>query len=133
MTLRVLTVLVVLVLPSLARAAEGSFHLCQGGVQLNVTCCCDHERTVQQPQPDACLSGEHDECCGELKVQQAPAPASTAPSRQAWTPLLPAMVHQPVLSVSPEPETLLPAWGAIHGVHRATAPPLYIQHCSYLK
>lgn len=133
MTFRVLTVLAVLVLPPLAEAAEGLFHLCHDSVQLNFTCCCDHEREVQQPQRDACLSGEHANCCGELKVQQAVTPASTAPSGQSWMPLPLMMVLQPVLRVPPAPEPLLPAWVSIHGVHRSTAPPLYIQHCSYLK
>ena len=133
MTLRALAVLAVLVLPSLAGAAEGLFHLCQGSVQLNFTCCCDHKREVPQPQPAACISGEQGGCCSELKAQQAPTPTSTAPSGQAWAPLPVALAHPPVLGVPPAPEMLPPAWVRIRGVHRSTAPPLYIQHCSYLK
>lgn len=134
MALRVLAVLAVLVLPSLAGAVEGLFHLCHGSVQLDLSCCCDHdEGNVRQSQPDAYLPGEHDACCGELKAQHVPTPASKMPSGHAWTPVPVAMVPQSVPSIPPAPETLPLAWVRLLGVHRATAPPLYIQHCSYLK
>lgn len=132
MALRALVLLAILGLPPVAGAAEGLFHLCHGSMQLNVTCCCEHTRARQAP-PDARISGEQDGCCDELKVQHLPTQTSTAASGSAWTPLPVAMVPQPVFSVPPAPETLPPAWVRIRGVHRSTAPPLYIQHCSYLK
>ena len=80
------------------------------------------------------LSGEQaGGCCDELRAQDLPTPPSTAASGHAWTPLPVAMAPQPTLSVPPAPESLPPAWVRIRGVHRSTAPPLYIQNCSYLK
>lgn len=132
MLLRALALLAVLVLPSLAGAAEGLFHLCQGRVQLNSTCCCDHSRKAPPP-PEEGLSGDHDTCCDELKARHVPTPTSTTPSGHAWTPLPLAMVPPRVLGIPPAEETLPPVWRLSRGVHRSTAPPLYIQHCSYLK
>jgi hypothetical protein len=130
--LRTLAVLLILGLNSTAGAAEGLFHLCRGRLQFDLTCCCSHAKVEQVP-PDAQLSGEHPACCDELKVQLASTPSATAASRHAWLPLPVAVVPRMASVVPPAVETLPPEWVRIRGVHPSTAPPLYIQHCSYLR
>jgi hypothetical protein len=130
--LRTLALLLILGLHSTAGAAEGLFHLCHGRLQFDLTCCCDHAKAEQAP-PDARVSGEHHACCDELKLQRAPTQSATAVSGHAWMPLPVAVVPRMAFVLPPAAEAASPAWVRIRGVHRSTAPPLYIQHCSYLK
>ncbi|NOK00772.1 MULTISPECIES: hypothetical protein [Myxococcus] len=134
MLVRVLTLLVVLGLPPIAGAVEGLFHFCQGTVKLDLTCVCPRAQRAKAAADaqEAGIRGNHHDCCGELAVQlPAPEPV-TASSRHAWalTPL--AVLPQAVPEVPPAPESLPTSWVRIRGVHHSTAPPLYLQHCSYL-
>jgi hypothetical protein len=131
MMLRAWTLLAVLVLSPVAGALEGLFHLCHGSVQPNPTCCCDHQGT-RRPYPATYVSGTLEGCCDALQVQRAPTPAATTASEQAQALHLVQAVLAPVPALPPPPETLPPVWRRARGIHRATAPPLYIQHCSYL-
>ncbi len=131
MALRALTLVVVLGLPPAVGAVEGLFHLCHGRVQFDLTCCCDHSQAAQR-LPDACVSSEHGTCCGELKAQLAPEPPATATSGGVWAPLPVVVAQQVAPTVPPAPELLPTLWVRTRGVHRATAPPLYLQNCSYL-
>ncbi len=130
--LRTLALLLILGLHSTAGAAEGLFHLCQGRLQLDLTCCCDHAKAEQAP-PDSHISGEHHECCDELKLQRASTQSATAASGHTWVPLPVAVVPRMASIIPPAGETLPPAWVRIRGVHHSTAPPLYLQHCSILR
>jgi hypothetical protein len=131
MALRTLALLAVLVLPSFAGAAEGLFHLCRGSPRLSWSCCCDRQVSGQpsHAQPEA--TGARHDCCGELRAQRLAAPSATAASGlHHEVPPLVALPHTP--QVMPPAVRVIPAWVRLGGVHRATAPPLYIQNCSYL-
>ncbi|ATB45423.1 hypothetical protein [Corallococcus macrosporus] len=134
MLLRVLTLLVVLGLPPIAGAAEGLFHLCQGTVKLDLTCAC-HQAKRSKAAPvsqEAGILGDHQDCCGELAVRlPAPEPV-TASAGPSWTLAPLALPPQAVTAAPPAPEALPSSWVRIRGVHHATAPPLYLRHCSYL-
>lgn len=133
---RALLLLVILGLSPVAGAAEGLFHLCRGNVRLTLTCCCDHDAKKagkQPPHSEARLTDEKAPCCDELNAPLTPSQTPTTTPGHAWSPLPVALVPQSVSTVPPAPETLPPAWVRIRGVHRSTAPPLYVQHCSYLK
>ncbi|WIG95029.1 hypothetical protein [Myxococcus sp. SDU36] len=134
MLLRVLTLLVVLGLPPIAGAAEGLFHLCQGTVKLDLTCACHQAKRAKAAKaaPEAGIHADHRDCCGELAVRlPAPEPV-TSSSGPSWTLTPLAVLPQAVAVVPPAPESLPTSWVRIRGVHRATAPPLYLRHCSYL-
>jgi hypothetical protein len=131
MALRTLALLAVLLLPSFAGAAEGMFHLCRGSPRLWWSCCCKRQPGGQpshaQPEASATRQG----CCGELKAQRPTVPTATvAPELHREAPQLVALQHTP--ATVPPAERVTPAWVRLGGVHRATAPPLYIQNCSYL-
>jgi hypothetical protein len=131
MALRTLALLAVLLLPSFAGAAEGLFHLCRGSPRLWWSCCCDHQASGQpshaQPEASATRQG----CCGELRAQRPTRPTATAaPELHREAPQLIALPH--TLPIAPSAERVIPAWVRLRGVHRATAPPLYLQNCSYL-
>lgn len=134
MLLRVLTLLVVLGLPPIAGAAEGLFHLCQGTVKLDLACACHQAKRAKAPPvaEEAGIRADHQDCCGELAVRlPAPEPV-TASAAPAWTLTPLAVLPTTAALVPPAPESLPTSWVRLQGVHRATAPPLYQQHCSYL-
>jgi hypothetical protein len=131
MALRTLALLAVLLLPSFAGAAEGLFHLCRGSPRLWWSCCCKRQASGQpsHAQPEA--TGARHGCCGELRIQRPTGPsATTAPELHREAPQL-AALPQTSLTV-PAAERVIPAWVRLGGVHRSTAPPLYLQNCSYL-
>lgn len=132
MALRTLALVVLLGLPSVAGAVEGLFHLCHGRVQLDLTCCCDHSQSPPRPASRAHLSAEQDICCAELKAQRSVSPTVMVELKPSWAPLPLALMPHEAPSAPPGPEKLPSTWEAARGVHHATAPPLYIQHCSYL-
>ncbi len=127
--------LVVLGLPPIAGAAEGLFHLCQGTVKLDLTCACHQAmraKTSPAASPEPGILVDHHDCCGELAVRlPAPEPV-TSGAGHSWTLTPLAVIPQAVVLAPPAPEALPSSWVRTRGVHRATAPPLYIQHCSYL-
>jgi hypothetical protein len=131
MALRTLALLAVLLLPSFAGAAEGLFHLCRGSPRLWWSCCCDKQASGQpsHAQPEA--TGARQDCCGELRAQRPTAPtATTAAELHHEVAQLAALPHTP--PALPPAQRVIPTWVRLGGVHRSTAPPLYLQNCSYL-
>jgi hypothetical protein len=132
MALRAFALLAVLVLPSLAGAAEGLFHLCRGSPRLWWSCCCDKQASQQPPHAQPQTTGARQGCCGELTAQRPSEPTATAATeRHHEAPRLVALLHTPS-AVPPTAEVFILSWVRLGGVHRSTAPPLYIQNCSYL-
>jgi hypothetical protein len=131
MALRTLALLAVLLLPSFAGAAEGLFHLCCGSPRLWWSCCCERQASGQpsHAQPEATATRQA--CCSELRAQRPTGPSTTtAPELHHEAPRLAALPHMP--PTVPPAQRVIPAWVRLGGVHRSTAPPLYLQNCSYL-
>jgi hypothetical protein len=132
MALRVLTLLALLGLHSGMGALTGLLHLCQDEMKPRAGCCCGHG-AKKGHMPQAGL-GERDEvrCC-DAPVVRPTTPAALASSESRWE-LSPRALPPapPVLAPPPEPESLPDAWVRTAGIRRANAPPLYIQHCTYL-
>lgn len=131
MALRVLALMALLGLHSGLSAVTGLLHLCQDEVRLRASCCCDHGQKGHAPGTGLDRASEL-RCCDAPVVQPASEQA-LASAESRWELSQRALPPSPpVLAPPPEPESLPDAWVRTAGVRRATAPPLYIQHCSYL-
>ena len=132
MALRALALLLMFaVLQPAWGAVAGLFHLCNGQAQLELTCCCTHEESTPG------IRAPHGSCCQTLKAAEAAEP---------WT--RPEVLKQGEVSTAPEavvvaapaPPSAAPVQCDRAGAHpwtdraltRATAPPLFLQHCSFL-
>jgi hypothetical protein len=75
----------------------------------------------------------HEVRCCDAPVVQSESATALAASESRWE-LPPQLMPPapPVLVPPPEPESLPEAWVRTEGVRRSTAPPLYLQNCSYL-
>lgn len=127
--LRALALVTVLGLHSTAGAVEAAFHLCNGAAQFELTCCCSAEETADAASES--VAEPQGQCCSEISAQhQQPTPA-TSVSAEIWSP--PPFELQPSVAALAAPTGPLAVdWGRTRGVHRATAPPLFVQNCSYL-
>lgn len=132
MALRVLAMVVFLGLHTGMGALTGLLHLCQGEVTLRASCCCGHGKKEQAPAPQQMQQAKELRCCDAPVVQPERA-AALASSEGRWElPERAVLPPPPVLSPPPEPESLAEAWIRTEGIRRSTAPPLYLQNCSYL-
>ncbi|MCI0570463.1 MAG: hypothetical protein L0Y66_06905 [Myxococcaceae bacterium] len=130
MSLRALTLMMVLGLHATASAATGLFHLCGGEARLQARCCCGKGAEGKQGPGMQALA---DECCETLAVDHTASPSATPDAEKRWE--APRLLSLAVAtSAAPELalDTFPVTWVRARGVSRATAPPLYLQHCSYL-
>jgi hypothetical protein len=132
MSLRAFALMLVLGLHSSASAAAGLFHLCRGEAQLKASCCCPTVTGAQGGQ-NVTAEAAPGACCDEPEVRHAPAAPASLDADKRWTavPLLALPVARSH-ALQPLLDTFAVKWVRARGVSRATAPPLYIQHCSYL-
>ncbi|QRK11488.1 hypothetical protein JQX13_16275 [Archangium violaceum] len=132
MGLRVLALVAFLGLHSGMGALTGLLHLCRDEVRLRATCCCGHGKKAGQPAPQELGQAAELRCCDAPVVRPEQSTALAMFESRWELPAKALLPVRPVLPPPPEPESLPEAWVRTQSHHRSTAPPIYIQHCTYL-
>lgn len=122
--LRALALLTVLGVNSAAGAVEAAFHLCDGAAQFDLTCCCSETTPV--------LGEGSAGCCSEISADRPQTVPAISASVVPWPPPPLAVVETSALPLVAPREPIATDRLRARGVHRATAPPLFTQHCAYL-
>lgn len=132
MALRVLALLMTLgVLQPAWGAVAGVFHTCFGQAQQELECCCTHGESAPG------IRAPHGSCCGTLKAADASDPWTRPDLLRDGE--LSAVTIRLAVAAPPLRSAALAQCGAValpqwteRAMLRATAPPLFIQHCSFL-
>lgn len=129
MGLRALALLLLLLLQPTSGAAALVVHLCNGQALPEVACCCDKSEATHG------IAAAHGGCCGEVRLEQAHQVFAAADAEEHRE----RSEAHGALSIPPWPAAAIlvleevPAQRPTKRVaNRATAPPLFIQHCSLL-